>query len=121
MEDDAADSSDFARVRRIQQGPQAPGVQLRRPDGRLCVHAGGWNGKRPPRRLFPLPGHPAGLEDWIFDVTKSVEMAFERDRFVVSSRGTRDSKGDAASGTVVAGFRSDERRRFTKADAREKK
>src|SRR5712691_6894268 len=77
MENDPADSSDFAGVRGIQQGPQAPGVQLRRTDGRLCVHAGGWNGKRSPRRLFPLSGDPAGLEDWIFHVTKSVEMALK--------------------------------------------
>src|SRR5882724_3377063 len=61
MEDDPADSSDFAGVRGIQQGPQAPGIQLRRPDGRLCVHAGGWNGERSRRRLFPVSGDPAGL------------------------------------------------------------
>jgi hypothetical protein len=45
-------------------------------------------------------------------------MAFERDRFVISWRGTGDSKGDAASGTVTS-LMSDERRRFTRADARE--
>src|SRR5258708_255041 len=75
MEDDATDSCDFARIRRIQPGPKAPGIQLRRPDGRLCVHAGGWNGKRSPRRLFPLSGDPAGLEDWIFHVTKTGRRA----------------------------------------------
>src|SRR6266403_4347375 len=61
MEDNTTDSCDFARIRRIQQGPQAPGIQLRRPDGRLCVHAGGWNGERSRRRLFPVSGDPAGL------------------------------------------------------------
>src|SRR6266478_9663283 len=54
MEGDVSDSFDLARIRCIQQRPQAEGIQFRRLDGRLCVHAVGWNGKRSPRRLFSL-------------------------------------------------------------------
>src|ERR1700730_6422456 len=68
----------------VQQGPQASLIQFRWFDGRVCPHAGGWNGKRSPRRLFPLSAAPAALEDCIFHVTKSVEMALKRDKFVIS-------------------------------------
>src|SRR6266853_1056168 len=79
LEGCAADSSDFARIRRIQQGPQAPGIQLRWPDGRLCVHAGGWNGERSRRRLFPLSEDPAGAREsqdvkFPFGPTRAVDL-----------------------------------------------
>ena len=35
------------------QGAQGRGLQLRRPDHRLCLHAGGRHGQRPPHRLLP--------------------------------------------------------------------
>jgi len=78
-----ADSSDFARIRRIQQGPQAPGIQLRWPDGRLCVHAGGWNGERSRRRLFPLSEDPAGAREsqdvkFPFGPTRAVDLKLRR-------------------------------------------
>src|SRR6267154_387139 len=79
MEDDTTHSCDFARIRRIQQGPQAPGIQLRRPDGRLRLHAGGWNGERSRRRLFPLSEDPAGAREsqdvkFRFDPTRAVDL-----------------------------------------------
>src|SRR6267143_5757962 len=83
LEGCAADSSDFARIRRIQQGPQAPGIQLRWPDGRLCVHAGGWNGERSRRRLFPLSEDPAGAREsqdvkFPFGPTRAVDLKLHR-------------------------------------------
>src|SRR5260370_42251209 len=63
MEGDGANSCDLARIRCIQQRPQATGIQFRRLDGRLCVHAVGWNGKRSRRRLFSLSRDQAALEN----------------------------------------------------------
>src|SRR6266853_809513 len=78
-----ADSGDFARIRRIQQGPQAPGIQLRRPDGRLRLHAGGWNGERSRRRLFPLSEDPAGAREsqdvkFPFGPTRAADLKLHR-------------------------------------------
>src|SRR5205807_9381326 len=84
VEDHATDTCNFCRIRCVQQGPQASRIQFRWFDGRVCPHAGRWDGNRSPRRLFPLSGDPAGSEDWIFHVTKSVEMALKRDKFVIS-------------------------------------
>src|SRR5213594_122979 len=58
LESYATDSSDFPRIRGIEQGSQAAGIQFCRPDGRVCVHAGGWIGERSPRQLLPLSGNP---------------------------------------------------------------
>jgi len=41
MENYATDSSDFRRIRGIEQGSEAARIQLRRANGRVCVHAGG--------------------------------------------------------------------------------
>ena len=38
-------------------------IQFRRLDGRLCIHAVGWNGKRSPRRLFSLSRDQAAFEN----------------------------------------------------------
>ena len=58
LESYATDSSDFPRIRGIEQGSQAAGIQFCRPDGRVCVHAGGWIGERSPRQLLPLSANP---------------------------------------------------------------
>ena len=55
----AGDSGDLTRIRRVQQGSQAPRIQLRRLYHHLCAHAGGRHGERSPRRLFPISGDPA--------------------------------------------------------------
>src|ERR1051326_4071335 len=62
MERDAASSCHFSRVRHIQQGSQAPGIQLRGFNRYICAHAGGRYGERPPYRLFP-PSRDSG--DWV--------------------------------------------------------
>ena len=53
----------LTRIRCIQQGPQAAGIHSVRLDSRLCVHAGGWVGKRSPRGLFSLSRDQAAFED----------------------------------------------------------
>ena len=47
---------------RSANGP-ATRLQFRGLDGRLCVHAAGWNGKRSPRRLFSLSRDQEALEN----------------------------------------------------------
>ena len=58
LENYATDSSDFPRIRGIEQGSQAARIQLRRANGRVCVHAGGRIGERSPCPLFSLSGTP---------------------------------------------------------------
>jgi len=50
----ATDSGDLSRIRRIQQRPQASWIQFCWFDRNVCTHAGGGNGERSSRRLFPL-------------------------------------------------------------------
>src|SRR5258708_2876797 len=90
LEGCAADTSDFARIRRIQQGPQAPGIQLRWPDGRLCLHAGGWDGGRSRRRLFPLSEDPTGARGpqdvkFRFDPRRAVDLKLRRNAWTWST------------------------------------
>lgn len=83
----AADSGDVTRIRCIQQGPQASRIQFRWSDGRVCPHAGRWNGKRPPRRLFPLS---AGRIGRLYRPrNEEREKALKSDKFVISYRNTR--------------------------------
>src|SRR5882672_10836638 len=42
-----------ARIRGIEQGSQAAGIQFRRANSRICVHASDWIGERSPRQLLP--------------------------------------------------------------------
>jgi len=58
LENYATDSSDFPRIRDVEQGSQAARIQFRRANGSVCVHAGGRTGERPSCRLFSLSGTP---------------------------------------------------------------
>src|SRR5580704_13571986 len=64
MEDYAADSCDFTRIRCIQQGPQASQIQFRRFDDLVRPYAGRRNGKRSPRRLFSLSPDPVAIRQY---------------------------------------------------------
>src|SRR6266436_5292129 len=43
------DPGDFSRIRGVQQRSEAAGIQFRRSNGHVCVHAVGWISKRPSR------------------------------------------------------------------------
>ena len=53
------EAGDLTRIRRVQQGSQAPRIQLRRFYGYLCAHAGGRHSERSSCRLFPISRNSA--------------------------------------------------------------
>src|ERR1051325_5125077 len=64
-------------IGRHEQGLEATRLRVRRQHHLLCVHAGGGDGQRPPRRLLPVWGSGEGNEEkeWLKPPGSSTSFA----------------------------------------------
>src|SRR5256885_934970 len=72
LEDDQASPGHQPRVRRHEQGPAQPRLQLRRLDDLLRLHAGGGAGERSSGGVLPA-SNVAGSSQWRSDMVKQAK------------------------------------------------